>query len=127
MSIITDYAPIVGESTLEELSLLADRLKGRAIQNINSTAVGGGVAEILLRMLPLLQAMGVNARWDVIRGDERFFVVTKKMHNALHGVAADFAPGDLDHFLEVNRQNARDILSGADVVFIHDPQPIALV
>ncbi len=127
MSRITDYVPIVGESTLEELSLLADRLKGRAIQNINSTAVGGGVAEILLRMLPLLQALGVSARWDVIRGDERFFVVTKKMHNALHGVDADFAPGDLDHFLDVNRRNVRDLMTGADVVFIHDPQPVALV
>ena len=124
---IKDYAPIVGESTLEELALLADRLKGKSVQNINSTAVGGGVAEILTRMLPLLRELGVTAWWDVIKGNERFFAVTKKIHNALHGVAEMFGPGDLDYLIEVNRQNAKEVLRDADIMFIHDPQPIALV
>jgi trehalose synthase len=127
MSRINDYAPIVGDSVVEELRLLAERLEGRSVQNINSTAVGGGVAEILLRMLPLLQDLGVQARWDVIRGNERFFLITKKMHNALHGVEEEFAPQDWDFFLEVNRQNAEVLAEGADIVFVHDPQPIALV
>jgi trehalose synthase len=62
---IKDYVPIVGESVVQELYLLAERLEGKVIQNINSTAVGGGVAEILTRLIPLLKQLGINARWDV--------------------------------------------------------------
>ena len=127
MSKIRDYVPIVGESTIEELFLLAERLKGKMIQNINSTAVGGGVAEILIRMLPLLQDLGVNAAWGVIKGDEKFFHITKKMHNALHGVDVAIGPDELDYFIDVNRRNTREIMADADILFIHDPQPIALV
>jgi trehalose synthase len=127
MSKMTDYAPIVGQGTVEELFLLAGRLKGKAVQNINSTAVGGGVAEILLRMLPLLKDLGVRASWDVIKGNARFFNITKTMHNALHGVPVDIPREDLDYFIEVNRKNVAEIRSDADIVFIHDPQPIALV
>jgi trehalose synthase len=127
MSEIKDYTGIVGESTVEELYLLAGRLGGRAVQNINSTAVGGGVAEILLRMIPLLKDLGVDASWGVIKGDEKFFDVTKKMHNALHGVDVAIGRDEFDHFLEVNRRNLGEIRSDAEILFIHDPQPIALV
>jgi trehalose synthase len=127
MSNIHDYALIVGEGTIEELLLLADRLKGKTIQNINSTAVGGGVAEILIRMLPLLRDLGVKASWGVIKGNEKFFDITKKMHNALHGVEVSIGPEELDYFVEVNRENAQEIMAGADILFIHDPQPIVLI
>jgi len=127
MSNIRDYAAIVGEGTIEELLLLADRLKGKTIQNINSTAVGGGVAEILIRMLPLLRDLGVKASWGVIKGNEKFFDITKKMHNALHGVNVPIGPDELDYFIKVNRENAQEIMTDADIVFIHDPQPIALI
>jgi len=123
---IEDYTPIVGQATVEELGLLADRLRGKAIQNINSTAVGGGVAEILSRMIPLLSQLGVSAAWDVIKGDEKFFAITKKFHNGLHGVPVEIDAGEYAHFLEVNRYNAEQIRFG-DIVFVHDPQPIALV
>jgi len=127
MSNIHDYAPLVGEAPIEELLLLAKRLKGKKIQNINSTAVGGGVAEILIRMLPLLRDLGVNAAWGVIKGNEKFFDITKKMHNALHGVDVAIGPDELDFFIDVNRQNTREIMADADILFIHDPQPIVLV
>jgi trehalose synthase len=123
---IDDYVPIVGQSTVDELRMLADCLQGVSIQNINSTAVGGGVAEILTRMIPLLKQLNVNARWDVIKGDERFFVTTKKMHNALHGVQVEITDAEYEAFLDVNRSNAAE-LQFADLVFVHDPQPIALV
>lgn len=123
---IEDYIPIVGQATVEELGLLADRLRGKAIQNINSTAVGGGVAEILSRMIPLLSQLGVSAAWDVIKGDEKFYAITKKFHNGLHGVPVEIDDGEYAHFLEVNRYNAEQIRFG-DIVFVHDPQPIALV
>jgi trehalose synthase len=127
MSGLKDYAPIAGESTIEELSLLADRMKGRTVLNINSTSVGGGVAEILVRMLPLLRDLGVNARWDVIKGNERFFQITKKFHNSLHGAEVILDREEFDFFIEVNRQNAKELTPDADIIFIHDPQPIALV
>ena len=123
---IEDYADVVGHGMIEELFLLARHLRGRAIQNINSTSVGGGVAESLSRMVPLLQQIGVDARWDVIKGDEKFFIVTKKFHNALHGVPIDISGEELEMFLEVNRQNAEQMSFG-DIVLVHDPQPIGLV
>jgi trehalose synthase len=124
---INDYVPIVGQGTIDELFLLAERLKGTAVQNINSTAVGGGVAEILSRMIPLLKELGVDARWDVIKGNEKFFAITKNMHNALHGAEVSISPEELYYFEEVNRENARDMELQGDIIFIHDPQPIVLV
>jgi trehalose synthase len=126
MATIEDYGAVVGLATVEELFLLARNLDGLEVQNINSTAVGGGVAEILSRMLPLLKELGVRARWDVITGDEAFFAVTKKIHNALHGVPVDISSDELELLIEVNRQNAARLQFG-DIVFVHDPQPIALV
>jgi trehalose synthase len=126
MPAIEEYGTIAGPAAIEELFHLAGHLCGTVVQHINSTAVGGGVAEILSRMVPLLRELGVETRWDVIKGDERFFVVTKKFHNALHGVPMDISPGDLEVFVEVNRRNAV-AMQFADIVFVHDPQPIALV
>ena len=123
---IEDYAAIVGSPPIDELFLLAKHLAGKSIQNINSTAVGGGVAEILTRMIPLLNQLGVQARWDVIKGNEKFFVTTKKIHNALHGVQVDISEDEYEQFLEVNRQNAGE-LDFADIVYVHDPQPVALI
>ena len=123
---IEDYIPIVGQPTIDELFHLSKHLEGKHIQNINSTAVGGGVAEILTRMIPLLNQLGVMARWDVIKGNEKFFVVTKKFHNGLHGVPVDVSKEEYDWFLEVNRENAA-AMSFDDIVFVHDPQPVALI
>jgi trehalose synthase len=127
MATLKDYEQYVGSEVIEELQLVARRLSGVVVQNINSTAVGGGVAEILMRMVPLLQELGVNAQWDVIKGGERFFEVTKKMHNALHGQHVDFSKEEIDLFVETNEMNARDMNLHGDIMFIHDPQPCGLV
>jgi len=123
---IDEYAAIVGQSVLNELHLLASHLGGRRVQHINSTAVGGGVAEILTRMVPLLNQLGVQTRWDVIKGNEKFFVTTKKFHNGLHGIPVDITPEEYESFIEVNRENAAT-MTFEEIVFVHDPQPIALV
>ena len=127
MSRVDDYRAIVGDEEVDELYLLAERLKGKSVQNINSTATGGGVAEILSRMVPLLRDLGIDAHWDVIKGNEKFFTVTKEMHNALHGLNVEVSKDDLEYFLEVNRQNQEEMDLFGDIVFIHDPQPIGLV
>jgi len=78
-------------------------------------------------MVPLLRQLGVEVRWDVIKGNERFFVITKNMHNALHGAEAHLSREDLQFFVEVNQENAREMSFSNDIVFVHDPQPIGLV
>ena len=128
MSAVLDaYAPFVGAATIDELRLLGDRLRGRRVQNVNSTAVGGGVAEILNRMIPLLTELGVDARWDVIRGGDAFYAVTKSIHNALHGAPIALSEQDVATFMEAQELNLRHIDLSHDIVFIHDPQPIGLV
>lgn len=127
MPTLDDYRPIVGDDTIDELQFLGERLRGRSVQNVNSTATGGGVAEILHRMVPLLRELGVDARWDVIKGGDRFFWVTKRIHNALHGAPEELSAEDIAVFLEANRENRDEISCPADIVFIHDPQPIGFV
>jgi trehalose synthase len=109
------------------LRLLAKRLSGRVIQNINSTFSGGGVAEILQRMVPLLTELGVDARWSVIKGDMPFFEVTKKIHNTLHGRPDQFTQQDISIFNEMSRKNIEEHNLVGDIIFVHDPQPVALV
>ncbi len=124
---LVDYEPIVGRSTIEELRLLATKLAGKEVQNVNSTFAGGGVAEILNRMVPILQELGVNARWSVIKGSPAFFEVTKKFHNALHGRQESITDEDFELFLEVNRKNMAEMDFHGQIMFIHDPQPSALI
>ncbi|MGC9100176.1 MAG: glycosyltransferase [Caldisericum sp.] len=127
MAKIDDYRGIVSDEAIDEIYSISKHLQGKVIQNINSTAVGGGVAEILTRMIPLLKELGIDAHWDVIKGTDRFFTITKKMHNALHGVDLEITEEEFNYFLEVNRENFSILNSDADIIFVHDPQPVALV
>lgn len=124
---IEEYIPIVGQATVDDLWRAGEKLKGKVVQNINSTSVGGGVAEILNRMVPLLKELGVDARWDLIKGGEQFFEVTKKFHNALHGKPEDIKQQDFDIFMETSQKNIEEVDIYGDIVYIHDPQPIAMV
>jgi trehalose synthase len=127
MAKIEEYIPLVGQAVIDDLKLLGERLKGRLVQHINSTPVGGGVAEILNRMVPLLRELGVDTKWDVIKGGEQFFEVTKRFHNALHGRAEEVSQRDFEIFMETSQQNIENVETYGDIVFIHDPQPIALI
>jgi trehalose synthase len=124
---IEQYEPFVGPGTLDELRLLGDQLRGKRIVTVNSTAVGGGVAEILSRLVPLSRELGVNIRWDVLKGGEDFFAVTKRIHNALHGKPEVFSAHDADIFRETTARNLGEMDLDADILFIHDPQPAGLV
>ena len=127
MVMLAEYEPIVGKNKIDELRLLASKLEGRSIQHVNSTAVGGGVAEILNRMLPLLKELGVNTWWDVVKGGEQFYDATKTIHNNLHGAGEPMSEELWDVFWETGRKNAEELECKADISFIHDPQPIMLV
>jgi trehalose synthase len=124
---IENYAAVVGESEIGALRVLARQLQGRRVKMVNSTAVGGGVAEILNRLVPLLDELGVSTHWEVITGGEQFFAITKGFHNALHGAPYEGQPDWFDVFLATNEENRRRMQFDEDVIVIHDPQPIALV
>jgi trehalose synthase len=89
--------------------------------------VGGGVAEILTRMVPLLRELGIDTTWDVIKGDEAFFNVTKAFHNALHGKKEEITDEMLGAFRETTEVNRREMTISGDVVLVHDPQPVGLI
>ena len=124
---LDDYAAIVSAERLEELRLLAQPLRDRRIRMVNSTRTGGGVAEILQRMVPLLESLGVRTTWDVIRGDAEFFDTTKQFHNAIHGGEYTLGSRGFEAFRRVSRMNAAAMQFDDDIVVIHDPQPVALV
>jgi trehalose synthase len=124
---LDDYQSIVGSAVLDELRFLARDLKGRTLKMVNSTAVGGGVAEMLNRLVPLLGELEVSTHWDVITGGNDFFEVTKAFHNALHGADYELTRHAQEIFLTYNEQNRQRMQFNEDVIVIHDPQPAALI
>jgi trehalose synthase len=124
---LADYAPVVGAHVVDELRVLAERVRGRSLQNINSTAVGGGVAEILTRLVPLLRELGIDVSWDFIKGDQAFFNVTKAFHNALHGSAEEISDDMFEIYRATTEANLAELNLHGDVIFVHDPQPAGLV
>jgi len=124
---IDRYIPLLGAAEIDELRALAQPLQGRRVQMVNSTAVGGGVAEILNRLIPLLEELGVRIRWDVLEGDAKFFDVTKLFHNALQGDPREPTAADLETFRECNVRNRSLLDRDSEFTVIHDPQPAALI
>lgn len=127
MKNIDSYAQIVGQAVLDDLKIAADKLKGKKITHVNSTPVGGGVAEILTRMVPLLNQLGVQSDWQVIKGNNSFFDVTKKMHNNIHGSGEPLTESEIKTFIENGAFNEENMPCDSDIMFIHDPQPITLI
>lgn len=124
---IADYAPIIGMPELDEIHFLARHLQGKTVKMVNSTAVGGGVAEILNRLVPLLNELEVPTKWDVITGGNDFYEITKGFHNALHGGDFNMTPQIEEIFLAYSEQNRQRMQFVEDLFVIHDPQPAALV
>ncbi len=133
---IARFESIVGSEAMDRIGGLASsvltRLDGRSVWNVNSTAAGGGVAEMLQSLLPYARGAGIDARWMVMRANDDFFAVTKRLHHALHGSAGDGSPlGDKAHEIydTVTRENAAAYASQVregDVVILHDPQTAGL-
>lgn len=127
LAALDDYAALIGAAEIGELRALARRLEGHSVKMVNSTAVGGGVAEILNRLVPLLQELGVPTRWEVITGGDDFFAVTKGFHNALHGSSYELRWQAFEIFQACQEQNLKQMQFEEDLIVIHDPQPIGLV
>jgi len=124
---LDDYEPVTGKPVLDELRFLAGCVKGKTVKMVNSTAVGGGVAEMLHHLVPLLKELEVAARWEVITGGNDFFEITKGFHNALHGGEYQLTREAREIFLVSNEQNRERMQFEEDFVVIHDPQPAALI
>jgi trehalose synthase len=126
---LDDYAPLVGPEMVAELRALASPLQGARVLHVNATAVGGGVAEMLLSLVPLMNDVGLAAEWYVLDAEDRFFEVTKGYHNALQGKATDWSPEDFDLYWSAVERNARILereFDAYDFVVVHDPQPLVL-
>lgn len=127
---LADYEPVVGPASIRQLRQLGSRLAGTRLVHINSTREGGGVAEILNWMVPLMRDMGIEASWEVITGPPRFYEVTKAIHNGLQGMPVQLNAKDWNLLRDINAawaEQYKDLLREADVVIVHDPQPAFLI
>jgi len=123
---LDDYLPVIGEARVEEIRRLAAPLKGARVLHVNATAFGGGVAEILATLVPLMHNLGLQTDWQVIRGTEEFYNVTKAMHNSLQGMLLEWTPQMREIWLRYNRMNADLFDEDWDYVVMHDPQPAGI-
>jgi trehalose synthase len=129
-------AVLLGPDRAEHFARTAEeargRLAGRRVVNVNSTATGGGVAELLQTLLAYARGAGVDARWVVVEGDAGFFEITKRIHNHLYGGVGDggsLGPAERSHYEETTERNAAgllDVVRPGDIVVLHDPQTAAL-
>jgi len=124
---LDEYSAVIGDGEIDEMRALARPLSGRTVQMVNSTAVGGGVAEMLNRIVPLAEELGLDIRWDVMTGGDDFFEVTKAFHNALHGEPYHPEPAHFEIFRAYNEQNMKRIPLDAEFMIIHDPQPAGFI
>ena len=124
---LADYRGIVSDAVIDEIGVKARELKGATVVHVNATNFGGGVAEILDNLVPLMNDIGLRADWRVLHGVPDFFEVTKKFHNALQGQDLVFDDQELQLFKFINEKFARFAFLDHDFVIIHDPQPAALV
>ncbi|MGH7740375.1 MAG: glycosyltransferase [bacterium] len=124
-----DYRKIIGAAEHDRIARLARYLKNQQVVMVNSTRDGGGVAEILHNMVPLLNELGVETTWEIIEGRPDFFAATKTLHNALHGRPEPLTPAMIQAYWEVSEQNALKLKEKMDkpLVYIHDPQPAGLL
>jgi trehalose synthase len=129
-SLLQTYSAIAGEDVVNQLCQLGRLVENRRVVHVNSTRQGGGVAEILTKLVPLMQELGIETTWEVITGNHDFYQCTKNFHNALQGNRVDIPDALLKAYEETNRRTAEElgpVLEEADVVFIHDPQPAPLL
>lgn len=124
---LDNYRSIIGADRMKELRKLANELRGARILHLNATPYGGGVSELLRAELPLLRDLGLQADWKVIFGDEKFFTITKSFHNALQGGTYVLEDNVKEVYLSYNTENARLLEEQYDYIFVHDPQPLALL
>lgn len=124
---LDNYRSLMAEEKIEEIKRLARELRGARILHLSATPYGGGVAELLRSVIPLLRDLGLHADWKIICGDEKFFNVTKSFHNALQGGEFSLDDNVKEVYLSNNARNAQLLEEQYDYIIVHDPQPLALL
>jgi trehalose synthase len=120
------YRGVAPDEIMDRLAELARELRGARVLHVNATPYGGGVSELLRSMVPLMNGLGLVAEWRIIRGDARFFEVTKKIHNGLQGASSGLTEIEREAYLGTSNRNAELLETDYDFVFLHDPQPAAI-
>ncbi len=123
---LADYTHLAGRPLIQEIRELAEPLEGLRVLHLSATAFGGGVAEILYTLIPLMTDVGIDAQWEVMLGREEFYNVTKRLHNALQGNPDSLSDEEWLIFDRYNERNAKDLSGDWDVIIVHDPQPVAM-
>jgi len=124
---LKDYAKVVGQTEIDLIEALAEKVEGKSATHVNSTSFGGGVAEILHKMVPLMRDIGLDSHWKLIKGAKEFFNVTKKIHNGLQGMDLELNDEDKSIYIRYNRMNGDLLRLDTDYVVVHDSQPAAMI
>ncbi|HZD42855.1 MAG TPA: glycosyltransferase, partial [Methanomicrobiales archaeon] len=124
---LEDHRPIVGDAVMEEIYEKAAPLQGKRLVHVNSTYQSGGVAEMILSLVPLLNDAGIETEWKILSGNSDFFTITKSFHNGLQGEAIPLSEAEKSLYLHTNEEFSRLIDLDCDCVVIHDPQPLPLI
>ncbi len=126
---LADYATIASRGLMDEIARLAEPLAGKRVLHLSATAFGGGVAEILYTLVPLMADVGLEVEWRIIRGADEFFDATKTVHNALQGSPQGLTAEQQEVFRRYNELNAAEMagLGDYDLVIVHDPQPAGMI
>lgn len=128
-SYLEQYRPVAGDETIDRIRELSERLGRMKVLHVNSTRLGGGVAEILHKLIPLKNDIGLETTWEVVTGEEDYYRCTKSFHNAVQGKDVEISESLLETYEKTVKRNAEKLaaqLGSADIIFIHDPQPCAL-
>lgn len=124
---LDQYAPHTSDKHLHEIKDLSQDLEGLKVLHINATSYGGGVAEMLRSLVPLMKDIGIKADWRIMNGKEEFFDVTKSLHNGLQGASYNLTEEMKKTYLEHTERNAEALDEEYDVIVLHDPQPLGMV
>src|SRR6476469_878010 len=124
---LEEYRDIAPKGTVDFLYRLSELVKGRRFLQVTAVRYGGGMPEVLRRLMPMLVSLGVEARWEVLTGDQEFFSATRRLVNALQGQEDEWTDEMAQIYLKITDQNARALNLDADLVMIHDPEPAALI
>ena len=123
---LENYEKIAVEETIYNIKHMAEKLKDLTVVHVNSTAFGGGVAEILSSMIPLMNSIGLKAEWEVIEAPSEFFNITKLFHHGVQGMEVKLTDEMKEFYLKINKENAEKLDLDKDIIVIHDPQPLAI-
>jgi trehalose synthase len=124
---LADYATIASRGLMDQIRALAEPLAGKRVLHLSATAFGGGVAEILYTLIPLMQDAGLETEWRIMSGQTEFFDVTKAIHNALQGSPRTLTDDEEEIFRVYSVENAAGLEGEFDFVIVHDPQPAAMI